>query len=88
MEKQKQSHSKELEVMKKSKQITLHKCIKQIKNPLEAQKQSGDDGGVNLGTWLSNDEFNLIGRDLNTWGDLRGNCLLSLSLRWWGEEWG
>ena len=50
MEKQKQSHSKELEVMKKFKQLTLHKCIKQIKNPLEAQKQSGDDGGVNLGT--------------------------------------
>lgn len=50
MEKQKQSHSKELEVMKKAKQITLQKCIKQIKNPLEAQKQSGDDGRVNLGT--------------------------------------
>lgn len=50
MEKQKQSHSKELEVMKKAKQMTLQKCIKQIKDPLGAQEQSGDDGGVNLGT--------------------------------------
>lgn len=50
MEKQKQSHSKELEVMKKAEQMALQKCIKQIKDPLGAQKQSGDDGGVNLGT--------------------------------------
>ena len=31
------SHSKELEVMKKAKQITELKCIKQIKSPLGAQ---------------------------------------------------
>lgn len=36
--------------MKKAKQTRLQKCIKQITNPLEAQKQSEDDGGVNLGT--------------------------------------
>lgn len=46
MKKQKQNHSKEIEVMKKNQaEITELKHRKQIKNPLEAQSQIGDNRG-------------------------------------------